>query len=399
MKIGYTLLFNICFSYYANGNINGNYDIETNLRANLFENYSKYDRPIINSSKNIELTYGLEIKSLEFLDQKAENVKFNIWIIQTWKDEYLKWNTSTYNLSKITCHSNMLWTPDLELYNSASKPKVYDKYGGITVHNDGTILWIRPTTFSFACPLDFTNFPFDQQSCTMLFGSWKYPKHILDLKPFNESSLYRNISVDPDFSHNEWIISETSVKHEDIEYLCCPDEYYPNSFYTISMERNYTKYMIVIALTLLITISALIILLIPIQNYIRTYVLVFIPLTIIWLQIYIATKIPVIEYYTLMEQIILACFLFTICGSYESAILYCLLHENHQFLSIILQDNNVEYTDHSINLKKEGVLIYKNEINNKNHYKNLENNIVTFDNIFRGCLYLAFVITIFYFLI
>ena len=61
----------------------------------------------------------------------------------------------------------------------------------------------------------------------MTFGSWKYPKHILDVKPFNESDLYLNISVDPSFSHNEWIITKTSVIHEDIEYLCCPDEYYP----------------------------------------------------------------------------------------------------------------------------------------------------------------------------
>ena len=267
------------------------YTTEGNLRTRLFQNYSKYNRPIINFSENIQLTYGLEIKSLEYLDQKAENVQFNIWIIQTWKDEYLTWNTSIYNLSKITCHSDMIWTPDLELYNSASKPKVYDKYGGTKVFSDGTVLWIRPTTFSFACPLDFKNFPFDTQSCTMLFGSWKYPKHILDIKPFNDEDSYLNISIDPLFSHNEWMITQTSVRHEDIEYLCCPDEYYPNSFYTIKMERNYTKYMIVIALTLLITISAMVILLIPIQNYIRTYVLVFIPLTIIWLQIYIAAKI------------------------------------------------------------------------------------------------------------
>lgn len=376
------------------------YNTEENLRESLFQNYSKYNRPIINFSQNIQLTYGLEIKSLEYLDQKAENVQFNIWIIQTWKDEYLTWNTSIYNLSKITCHSDMIWTPDLELYNSASKPKVYDKYGGVKVFSDGTILWIRPTTFSFACPLDFKKFPFDEQSCTMLFGSWKYPKHILDITPFNDSDSYLNISIDPLFSHNEWIITQTSVRHEDIEYLCCPDEYYPNSFYTIKMERNYTKYMIVIALTLLITISAMVILLIPIQNYIRTYVLVFIPLTIIWLQIYISAKIPVIEYYTLMEKIILSCFLFTICGSYESAILYCILHEHHAFLSIILKENfNIIYNDNNINLKQNGVLIYKNETNNKNNYKHLEHRIVVFDNIFRGCLYVGFIITIIYFII
>lgn len=375
-----------------------NFKVEDNLRSSIFENYNKNNRPIINSSDTVKLKYGIEIKSLEYLDQKAENVEYNIWIIQTWKDEYLTWNTSIYNLSKITTNADTIWTPDLELYNSASKPKVYDKYGGIKIFSDGTVLWIRPTTFSFSCHLNFQKFPFDTQSCTMTFGSWKYPKHILDVKPFGDTDIYLNISIDPTFSHNEWIITKTSVTHEDIEYLCCPDELYPNSFYTITMKRNYTKYMIVITLTLLITISAMIVLLIPIQNYIRTYVLVFIPLTIIWLQIYIASKIPVIEYYTSMEKIILSCFFFTLCGSYESGILYCLLYENFTFLSIILKQNYNFYTDNSIQLKNKKMIIYKNEINNKNSYKNLESNVVFFDNIYRGCLYISFIITITYFL-
>ena len=41
------------------------YNTEDNLRESLFQNYSKYNRPIINFSQNIQLTYGLEIKSLE----------------------------------------------------------------------------------------------------------------------------------------------------------------------------------------------------------------------------------------------------------------------------------------------------------------------------------------------
>ena len=96
----------------------------------------------------------------------------------------------------------------------------------------------------------------------------------------------------------------------------------------------------------------------------------------------------------------MSCFLFTICGSYESAILYCILHENHTFLSVFLKENfNIYYNDNNINLKNNGVLIYKNETNNKNSYKYLENKIVIFDNIFRGCLYTGFIITILYFII
>ena len=182
----------------------------------------------------------------------------------------------------------------------------------------------------------------------MLFGSWKYPKSKLNLQPFlfnkfidsldmilanhtmanfNEFMDIKNISISNEFSHNEWNIEDTYVEHKDIEYLCCPGELWPNSFYTIVLKRNYTKYMVVIAMTLLITIASLVLLTFSVLNYTRTFVLVFLPLSIIWLQIYISSKIPVIEYYTTMEKLLITCFIITIMNAFESAFLYIILNE------------------------------------------------------------------------
>ena len=121
----------------------------------------------------------------------------------------------------------------------------------------------------------------------MTFGSWKYAKNTLDLRPFNEFEDFKNISVNEDFSHNEWNIIDVNVTHTDVEYLCCPGDYYPNSVFTITLERNPTKYTVVIIMTVFITIGDFIVLLLPSDNYRRTFILVFVPLTLIWLQIYI----------------------------------------------------------------------------------------------------------------
>ena len=69
-----------------------------------------------------------------------------------------------------------------------------------------------------------------------------------------------------------------------------------NTIYTIHLERKSTKYDVVIIMSLVLTITAIIITFIDLSKYTRFYLLVFIPLTIIWLQIHIAGKIPVIEY-------------------------------------------------------------------------------------------------------
>ena len=167
---------------------------EPELRYKLFSNYSKIDRPVLNFSSNVKLKYGIEDKSLEYFDQKAENIKFNIWLTQVWNDEYLKWDQNEFSSEYININADEIWLPDLELYNSASEPNVYDAHGGLRLYSNGDIVWVRPTTYSFSCQLNLKRFPFDKQKCTMTFGSWKYNSNYLDVRPFNDSHKFMNIS-------------------------------------------------------------------------------------------------------------------------------------------------------------------------------------------------------------
>jgi hypothetical protein len=362
------------------------------LRKSLFNGYSMSERPVTNFSSNIKLTYGIEIKSLEYFDQKGENIKFNVWLTQTWKDEYLKWNKKDYNYNYLNIYSGQIWIPDLELYNAAAAPKIYDTNGGLKLYSDGTILWVRPTTYSFSCKLDLNMFPFDEQRCTMTFGSWKYSANFLDLRPFKDHPKFKNISVDAKFSHNEWNIVDTYVDHEDIEYLCCPDELWPNSFYTIVLKRNYTKYLVVIAMTLLITIASLVILTFSMKNYTRTFVLVFLPLSIIWLQVYISSKIPVIEYYTLMEKILITCFIITILNAMESGFIFIIINEKIECLNTFYNkiiNNKIK------NYKIKNVkIIHNSKNNNLDIYKNLYKHLLWLDNCYRILIISCFIITI-----
>ena len=68
MKFVYLLfLFNV-FSYTIG-------DREYDLRNKLFENYNNN---IIPSNDSLKLNIGIEIKNLEYFDQRGEKIKFNI---------------------------------------------------------------------------------------------------------------------------------------------------------------------------------------------------------------------------------------------------------------------------------------------------------------------------------
>ena len=156
-------------------------------------------------------------------------------------------------------------------------------------------------------------------------------------------------------------------------------------------------------MTILITLSSNILLLFPFTNYRRTFVLIFLPLTIIWLQIYISDKIPVIEYYTLMEKILVTCFLITILNAFESSILYCISNENYSFINIIYKKSNrknsINNSNNIINNSDNyNYLIKDTEDNNINNYDNILKHLTYIDNLYKISLLSGYIITLSYLL-
>lgn len=368
------------------------------LREKLFLNYTKQNRPVLDSSGSITLRYGLEINDLVYFDQKSENIELSMTNVLSWKDSYLTWKLTDRSPKYITTYLNTIWQPDFELYNAASKPKVFGNNPVVKLYHDGTVEYIRHISYSFSCKLDLTGFPYDTQTCKMLFGSWKYPKNILDLVPFSNDT-FQNFTVNPEFSHNEWKIDSVSLEHKDYEYKCCPGEKWPNTEYSVVLRRNPQKYNILIIMSICITLSALSINTIKMYKYTRTYILVFIPLTLIWLQIHISSKIPVIKEETRLERIVMTCFLTTIISTFQSGILYCFITNYYESLThyfVSLPDDKVDAGSQFI--KNSVIRGYGSHRQNLD-YISLYEATAMFDLYFRWCLATVFVGVITYLLL
>jgi len=293
-------------------------DIEDNIREEIFDGYDKFTRPVKEYNKSVNLYYLLELKELQLFDQKNEKITINIVLTQMWNDEYLSWNHSKYPVDYINVNSEDIWRPDLEIYNSATKPSVLSDLGSVKLEHTGYITWIRTMIISFSCPLELHQFPFDEQKCSILFGSWKLSKAYLDIIPVNIIQLGNLINLDniewykfyvsEDYKHNEWNIIDVNVNHEDREYLCCPGEFWPNTEISFIFSRNYNTYLVGIIMVSILTFVAMLMNQINPSNYIRGYILVFLPLSIIWIELNLANKIPVISYGTKLENYYLICF-------------------------------------------------------------------------------------------
>ena len=384
---------------------------EQNLYNHLLNNNS-YDsriRPVKNFNDRVNTTFSLKINSLEFFKQPEEKIKFNVELDLYWKDELLNWDPNKFNgVKSLNIDPAEIWTPDIELYNSGGFPEVWAKNYKSIVNFNGDIFLTIPVLLTFSCFLELKDFPFDKQVCNMTFGSWKFSKNYLDIRVINETIVKKPIINYNNFYHNEWNIIKVIGITEDIEYKCCPGDYFPTSTLSIELERKFTKYNIVIIMTLFLTISSMNILLLSMGKYRRTFILVFIPLTIIWVQLDIASKNPVIEYPTKMEKILMTCYYVCILCAFYSGILFCLLNNKIDLDRFgIVSDINRAYLIGSNNLngpnnlngsRKNMKTVYyydDNEIVGKKYLK-FRKKVKKVDNIIKIMISLVFIVSILY---
>ena len=102
----------------------------------------------------------------------------------------------------------------------------------VAAHYDGTVYWIYPGTQESYCQLDLRNFPFDQQTCPMKFGSWSYDGSKLDI-------INRSASGDISMfaSNGEWDVVGMPLKRHVIYYGCCPSAFPDVTFWLVIRRK------------------------------------------------------------------------------------------------------------------------------------------------------------------
>ena len=186
----------LIFSLLSLGNAN---EEEKELSNYLFENYDKTTRPIKNYDEPVIVEMGLGVQTLESFNQKEESLALNIWVRSNWNDNNLAWGNYS-NLTFLSVNTDDIWTPDIELYNSGDYPEIWTRNSEATLDYEGNVFLSIPVLLTFSCFLELENFPFDTQTCSMEFGSWKFSKKYLDIRVIDDTPIsYEN------FYHNEWI--------------------------------------------------------------------------------------------------------------------------------------------------------------------------------------------------
>ncbi|CAJ0936104.1 unnamed protein product, partial [Mesorhabditis belari] len=174
---------------------------EDELMKQVFSSYNNLILPIRNMSElPITVKVGLQFILLINVDEMAQVMHTNVWVTLRWYDFQMKWNPVFFGgIKTIRVSPEKVWIPDIVLFNNADGQFQVGFECNVVIENDGSMLWVPPAIYKSSCIIDVEFFPFDEQTCNMIFGSWTYNNQeiVLDISSFPaiDLSVYQTSSI------------------------------------------------------------------------------------------------------------------------------------------------------------------------------------------------------------
>uniref|UniRef100_A0A3Q3W5E7 Uncharacterized protein n=1 Tax=Mola mola TaxID=94237 RepID=A0A3Q3W5E7_MOLML len=208
------------------------------LLNDLMEDYSNSLRPVEDTDKALNVSLQITLSQIKDMDERNQVLTTYLWIRQVWHDAYLKWNKEDYDeLEMINIPSDLVWKPDIVLYNKADEESAGAPSTNVKLRYNGEIVWDSPAITKSTCVVDVSYFPFDWQQCNLTFGSWTYNGNQVDI------SLGMDSGDLSDFVENvEWECHGMPAVRNVMMYGCCSDPY-TEITYTLLLKRRSSFYI------------------------------------------------------------------------------------------------------------------------------------------------------------
>ncbi|EJW73700.1 hypothetical protein WUBG_15392 [Wuchereria bancrofti] len=107
----------------------------------------------------------------------------NVWLTLKWHDFQMRWNPVDYGeIQNIRVAPDKVWLPDIVLFNNADGNYEVSFMCNVVINYKGEMLWVPPAIYKSSCIIDVEFFPFDEQTCHLIFGSWTYNENEIKLE-------------------------------------------------------------------------------------------------------------------------------------------------------------------------------------------------------------------------
>lgn len=106
----------------------------------------------------------------------------------------------------------------------------------MSIHHSGEVLWEPGGTLRTTCEMSINAYPFDHQTCDIVFANWQYTKDQVNL-----TSNQSKINMETYTENGEWEIEYTKLIRAEWSSENHPSDVYPE-VHVCSMEASLHAY-------------------------------------------------------------------------------------------------------------------------------------------------------------
>ncbi|XP_059158996.1 neuronal acetylcholine receptor subunit alpha-6-like [Physella acuta] len=170
--------------------------------------YNPKVRPLWNQTKTMYVVVRFQLLSIVELDDVQQSFACNGFLGLVWEDEMLKWDKDKYGgQDELHPVPEDIWRPRVVIMNTLGDRDPFgDVIAPVFVYSNGSVSWVPGTLLTTSCKLDLTDYPFDQQNCTVqIVAMTLTTKELTFVASTNKSSL--NFFT----SNSEWNYLDSSL--------------------------------------------------------------------------------------------------------------------------------------------------------------------------------------------
>jgi len=200
-----------------------------------------YDRHVKPDGK-VEVNFGIDFVDMDFCPHK-HMLKSSVYEKMMWTDNRLVWDKDDFDgIDRIQVNADEIWKPDITLYNAIEAPKMMYSHVeepiNVVILSSGMVIFTPAMEYKSHCNVNFNDWPWGEQNCTMIFGSWTYDMANVNVKGFSlGNSGDTTITVD-NFKGSKFEIAGTNYFRQEKEYDADPGKAYPRMDLSIKFTQK-----------------------------------------------------------------------------------------------------------------------------------------------------------------
>uniref|UniRef100_UPI003AAA536A 5-hydroxytryptamine receptor 3A-like n=1 Tax=Centroberyx gerrardi TaxID=166262 RepID=UPI003AAA536A len=209
-------------------------------------------RPVLDHTHLTTVQLDISLYSILAVTEKIQTFVPFIWIEMNWNNELISWDPSQFcGISQIALPQNMLWKPDLFIYEMTQKDEtILNPY--LYVTHKGIVSIEEDLKVVSSCKMDVHKFPFDTQRCSITFSTVMYTVDEVRLIPVSNSSRATQSSLELMLTQGEWEFLNLLVTNVTFSFNRGD---WDQIIYTITMRRRPLLHVVNFLLPILFFLS------------------------------------------------------------------------------------------------------------------------------------------------